>query len=479
MVDFLNAFRYTSLLVLLCFPAPVSGAWQEPTVRTAFLHLNVVDVVNGKVLEDQTVVIQGAKIVSVSPSDTTILETDVRPIDMTGKFMIPGLWDMHIHWYHASSMALFPLNGVTGVRVMWGMHFHRTWQNQFLNGDALGPDMSIGSPIVDGPEPIWAPSLVANDAASAVDAVQKAVDMKSDFVKVYSLLSREAYFEIAREAKRQSLPFAGHVPYTISIAEASDAGQRSMEHLYEFFIATSSQEEELRKLRTEVIQETGISRTLYDDKALMGLVNQRALASYDPAKAQQLFEKLARNETWQCPTLTVLRNLAYLETETVQNNPNLKYIPAIFRQSIAPEKDPRGRNAEQFETSQKTFKRNLELLLDMHRAGVPILAGTDCLNPFCLPGFSLHTELELMVQAGLTPLEAIKTATINPAKFLNREHELGSIDPGKIADLVILAADPTQDITNTQRIETVIIRGQILDADSIRMKLEEMDQSKR
>jgi hypothetical protein len=212
-----------------------------------------------------------------------------------------------------------------------------------------------------------------------------------------------------------------------------------------------------------VITEAGSPRGLYDNKELASTINQRAVNSFDETKAKALFERLAKNQTWQCPTLTVLRNLAFLETPEIQNNPNLKYIPPTFRSTIAPAQDKNGRSAEAFARSQENYRWNLKLLRQIHVARVPILAGTDCLNPFCLPGFSLHEELALLVEAGLTPLEALRTATINPAKFQKQENQFGSIQAGLRADLVLLNANPLEDIANTKSIEAVFLSGRYLD----------------
>ena len=235
----------------------------------------------------------------------------------------------------------------------------------------------------------------------------------------------------------------------------------------------------MRSLRAEVLAKTGTTRAIYDDKELMVTIQQRALATFDENKARELFALLAENKTWQCPTLTVLRNLAYLETTEVQQNPNLKYFTPALQALIAPPKDKNGRTAAEFAKSQKMFEMNLGFLRAMQTTGVPILAGTDCLNPFCLPGFSLHEELQLLVRAGLKPIDALRAATINPAKFQNKEIEFGSVTVGKQADLVILDANPLDDISNTQKIHAVVLRGTLIDRRALDAKLDSFDQTKK
>jgi Amidohydrolase family len=441
----------------------------------AIEHVQVVDVVDGKILSDQTVIVSAGKIREVGPAAKIVVPAEATRIDGQRRYLIPGLWDMHIHWYDRESMKLFPINGVVGVRIMAGFPQHRNWQEAFESGTALGPHLLIGSPIIDGPSPIWPGSFSAGSEEEAKTIFDRAVAMKPDFLKVYSLLPRDVYLAIVKQAKAGEIPFAGHVPLTVSIAEASDAGQATMEHLYEFAIACSSIEDELRKMREQVIAEAGSPRGLYDNKELAATINQRAVSSFDEAKAKALFARLAKNRTWQCPTLTVLRNLAFLETPEIQNNPNLKYVPSSFRSMIAPAKDKNGRSPEAFARSQENYRWNLKLLRQIHKAGVPILAGTDCLNPFCLPGFSMHDELGLLVEAGLTPLEALRAATLNPAIFQKQEDQFGSIRAGLRADMVLLNANPLEDISNTKSIEAVFLNGKYIDQQQRTKMLDEIE----
>ena len=310
-------------------------------------------------------------------------------IDASGKFAIPGLWDMHIHTFSEKTMELYPINGVVGARVMWGMPMHHDWRKKFESGKSLGPRMLIASAIIDGKNPIWPGSIVATGKATGIEAVEKALKFKADFAKVYSLLPREAYFAIAEKCDQENLPFDGHVPLLVSPLEASKAGQRCMAHMYEIILGCSSREDELRDLRIQFVEENDDSvRALFGSKAPP--TRRRAYESYDKEKASKLFETFVKNGTWQCPTLTVLHNLAYLTEPKVQNNPNLKYINKMLRNFIAPKKRRRKQSESEIEFEQQRFKMNLKILGDMHKAGVRILAGTDVMNPFCLPGFSLH-----------------------------------------------------------------------------------------
>jgi imidazolonepropionase-like amidohydrolase len=199
----------------------------------------------------------------------------------------------------------------------------------------------------------------------------------------------------------------------------------------------------------------------------------KCMESYDDATAAALFARFAKNNTWQTPTLVTARSLANLDNEEFTNDPRLKYMPQMLRDRWKPKNDFRFNRMtpESFASQRAVLPKRLEIVGAMHRAGVGILAGTDALNPYCFPGFSLHDELELLVQAGLTPTEALQTATRNPAIYLEQVKDFGTIEPGKIADLVLLDADPTADIANTRAIAAVIFNGKLLESEELQKML--------
>jgi hypothetical protein len=201
------------------------------------------------------------------------------------------------------------------------------------------------------------------------------------------------------------------------------------------------------------------------------------LDTFSPKKAAVLFARLKRNHTWQCPTLTVLRSTAFINDANFRNDPRLKYMTSQMRTGWDPINDFRlkERTSEDYDLARQVYAKQLELVRLMNRAGVEFLAGTDTPNPYCFPGFSLHDELALLVQSGLTPMEALKAATINPARFLGMDQTLGTVEPGKIADLVLLDADPLQDITNTQKIRTVVMNGRAFDRKALNELLSEIE----
>ncbi len=450
--------------VLIMLPALLSAQPQHnPQPRPlVFTHVTVIDATGTPAKPDMTVVIAGDRIAEIGRSGKVRVPKEAQVVEATGKFLIPGLWDMHVHWFLKDSLSLFIANGVTGVRQMWGFPIHYEWRKEIENGTLLGPRMIIASTIVDGPKPIWPGSISVSNEAEGRQAVTKIKQDGADFVKVYSLLPREAYFAIADEAKKQGLTFAGHVPESVSVAEASDAGQKSVEHVTGILSACSTREEELRKGREDAWANLPQGQRL-PSPARTRPLTRMMLETSSPEKAAALFARLKQNHTWQCPTMTVLRSTAFIDDPNFRNDPRLKYMPAAFKARWNPTADFRfkERTPEDFELAKLVYKKQFELIGMMQRAGLEFLAGTDVSNPYCFPGFSLHDELALLVQAGLTPVEALQAATLNPARFLGKEKELGTVEKGKTADLVLLEANPLEDIGNTQKINAVVVGGKL------------------
>src|SRR6266436_4993488 len=243
-------FLDLAVLLFLLVAQKASGA---QTNLLAFTHATVIDATGAPGKTGLTVVITDDRITAIGKSADLHPPTNAVIVDASGKFLIPGLWDMHVHWHEKDYLPLFIANGVTGVRMMWGMPEHFEWRKEVERGSLLGPRLLIASTIVDGPKPFWPGSLTARNEAEGRQAVTKAKQAGADFVKVYSLLPREAYFAIADEAKKQGIPFAGHVPISVSVAEASKAGQKSIEHLTGILAGCSSREAELLQSAQEVL----------------------------------------------------------------------------------------------------------------------------------------------------------------------------------------------------------------------------------
>ncbi len=455
-----RSLRRLLILALFVFSAAVFRSNAAVDNTLVLNHVTVIDATGAAPQKNMTVVVTNGRIAAITATFDEPQLTNPENIDATGKFLIPGLWDMHVHWYDEDYLPLFIANGVTGIRMMWGVPEHHEWRKEIEQGTLLGPRLYIASAIVDGPNPFWPGSVVASNAVDGRAAVKNAKAEGADFVKVYSLLSRDTYFAIADEAKKERIPFAGHVTMSISAEEASNAGQMSIEHLDGILNACSTRQAELLKSAQQFLADrlatNDPTRFFAEDHRELEL----ALDSYSADKAQALFATFSRNHTWQCPTLTVLRLLAIFD-ESWTNDARLKYMPPDVRADWVGTDRHKHRSAEFQAFGKRLFKKELELTGEMHRAGVDILAGTDTLNPFCFPGFSLHDELELLVQAGLTPMEALQAATLSPARFMGREKESGTIEKGKLADLVLLDANPLDDIGNIRRINAVVCRGKL------------------
>lgn len=449
----------TWIALLLILPALLlaqSNDSRQPA-PLVLAHVTIVDVTGGPSRADMTVVIRGDRIAEIGKTGETLPPPDATVVDASGKFLIPGLWDMHVHGFGRDSLKLFTANGVTGVREMFGNSDLLRWRDEIAKGLLTGPRMIVASPIIDGPQPVWPHSIAVGNEEEGRKAVRKVKQWGADFVKVYSLLPRDAYFGIADESRRQGITFVGHVPFAVSAAEASDAGQKSIEHLTGVLLACSYKETELRN---EIVQARSPgARSRADGEELLETFNDR--------KAKDLFARFVKNQTWQCPTLTVLRSNAYLGDQNFRKDPRLKYVPRPIRERWG----QRIANRNDNDYARKVFKKEVEIVGAMQRAGVQLLAGTDTGNPFCFPGFSLHDELALMVIGGLTPSESLRAATLNPAKFLGLDKTLGTIEMGKIADLVLLDADPLVDIRNTQKINAVISNGRLLDRKALNKML--------
>jgi imidazolonepropionase-like amidohydrolase len=431
-------------------------------------NVTVIDVESGQRQPGVSVVVTGNRITHVGRLTAAQLPRGARTIDGSGKFLIPGLWDFHVHSAYPGLMTfmspLYIANGITGVREMFGMMTAvRGWRDSVAKGLLAGPRIVAAGHILDGPTPIWPNSAAAktpDDGRRLVDSLKAT---GADFIKVYSLLPRDVYLAIADQAKKQNITFQGHVPEAVDFREASNAGQKTMEHLTGLPIACSSREAEMRAAR---------ANALGDMQAWRRVAAQQAVAirdSYDPARCAEVFALLKKNMSWQVPTLVVNRNMAYLDDPSLGSDPRLKYIPKFLSSGWDPKADFRlkDRTPAQWEGAKKAYELQLRMTSEMYKAGVPMLAGTDVLNPYCLPGFSLHDELDYLVKAGVTPLDAIRMATLNPARFLAATDSLGTIAPNKVADLVLLDADPLANIRNTTRINAVVANGRLYDKAAI------------
>jgi hypothetical protein len=433
----------------------------------------VVDVVTGAIASDNTVLIVGNRITWVGPASSATVPDNARIIDGRGKFLIPGLWDMHIHGfvYTFSDFAgpLLVANGVTGARDM-GYYIDTTlrWKADIAAGREVGPRLVAGVR-VDGPVNkvgFVAHVVTEEDGVRAVDTLAQNKDgsRRADFIKTYSWVPRPAYYGIAREAGKLGVPFAGHVPFSVTLVEASAAGQRSIEHEDDLMRACSSRDSLLRAR----LADTATFRRQLEEIRYQGTILR---GSYDPAKCAAAIQTLARNKTWVTPTLIVYQPYAHAFDSASTHREWAKYVPGIVQGGWVARARALKPSDSMVVRSYYSFDRTGAL----NKAGVKLLAGTDMPQAFVFPGFSLHEELELLVRSGLSPLEALRTATYNPADFFGALDSLGTIGRAKVADLVLLDANPLTDIRNTRRISAVIANGRLFDRPALDQLLKRVE----
>jgi hypothetical protein len=441
-------------IIVFILALPFLGLGQSTLV---IRNVSVVDVKSGAIQKGRSVVISGNRIVAVTnnrpiPKGATI-------VDGTGKYLMPGLWDMHAHALTGKRYVYtFPLlvaNGVTGIREMASdlpMEEVNQIRRDVEDGKLLGPRMgALTYRLLDGPGSTFPNVAVeVSTPEQGRELVRKYKQAGADFIKPYNLLSRDTYMAIADEAKKQNIPLEGHVPFSMTPAEVSELGQRSIEHNIGVPLYCSLQEAEIRK-------------QLLGHPNLWSQLEAKAAATYDSSKAGNLFKLFIRNNTWACPSIIVFWPYRLTSDSTLMTDTLLKYIPKAVRDDWHETYMQRITKAVPDPADRKTRNdRRVSIVGEMYRAGVHIMAGTDMPNPYVIPGFSLHQELDLLVQAGMTTIDALRTATLNPALFLGKQNEFGTVEKGKISDLLLLDQNPLTNISNTRKINAVILNGKVL-----------------
>jgi Amidohydrolase family len=464
------------LLLLGALGSVMSGQGRSPTANpqpsvsrlTYITHVTVIDTEAGKEDQDRTVVISGERIAGIEQSKNANVPSDARVVNGRGKYLIPGLWDMHTHSLaperRDTYFPLFLANGVTGVRDTHAhipLHEIRRWRQELASGAIVGPRIvGVAGTQVDGPTGKYARTGFPNDYAGGAINVSNAAETRAavaslqqqgaDFIKVYNLLSREAYFAIADEAKRRGMPVIGHVPWSVTVAEASNPGQRSMEHLEALF-ADCGKKNGSPELREKLASGNGLT-----PKQLIELY-QSALKDCAPDNMTPLFKLLAQNNTWQVPTL--VQGL-FTEVAHPEQDPRPGYVIRPIRDEWAAML-PGLHHSDGFH---QVLLLKLRLIRAMRAQGVRFLAATDTPSlPGTIDGFALHDELQLFLRAGFTPAEALRAATWDAAEFMQKLKDFGSVARGKMADLVLLDADPLTNIHNTTRISEVFLGGKEFD----------------
>lgn len=460
--------RMTVFFLLCLIPVLIEAQEHSSATRPlVFLHVTVIDATGAPPQMDKTIVVEGDHIARISGGKDIPTPSNAQVVDAHGLYVIPGLWDMHVHiWETERALPMFIANGVTGVRNMGGhLDDLKRWREQVASGTLLGPRMVISGPVVDGPNPSHPDhSVVVHNAAEGREAVDSLKKGGADFIKVYDGVPREACFAIAAEARRHGISFAGHVPEPIQPSEASTAGQASIEHLGGILEEISTKNREIREIRSAPVK----TPAQYPGRIATQL--KLAVEGYDSQRLKDLAALFAKNRTWQVPTLVSGNILAYVNDGNFAKDPRLAYIAAAERDAWSPANNMfvRFSPPEYWVQRRAAFQEELAVVGELHRAGVPFIAGTDSGGlSYTYYGFSLHDELAFLVETGFTPMEALQAATLKVAQFLGRADQVGTITPGKQPDLVLLEANPLEDIRNTQRIRPVVVAGRYLDRASL------------
>lgn len=430
--------------------------------RTAFVGVNLVPMDREAVIPNQTVLVEGQRISAVGLANEISLPPDTIVKICQDKYLMPGLCDMHVHNWTESEFVLFLANGVTTIRNMWGSPRHLAWREKIFRGEMLGPTIYTTGPLIDGSPPIWSSCKVIDNAGEVSEEVSSEKRSGYDFLKVYNRLSAKVYEAIAAEAKRHNIRFVGHVPYSVGLKRATELGQSSIEHLNGYL---------------EVLQ---LPDSPYKDKHDWES-RLRSVDFVDRSAIPAIANFTAQSDTWNCVTLVVFqRALASNQAKRLCiNEEQMKYVPpmwmADWKTSLDEPSDEKIASNVVQELCQRRDALLLQLTNSLHVEGAPILLGTDTPNPFVIPGFSIHEELRNLLTAGLSPYESLRAGTVNAAKFLEAEKEFGTIEPGKRADLILLGANPLEDVTFlSTKLLGVMVRGTWLEKSVIERQLEEL-----
>ena len=437
---------FLSLLLGACSGEPQADVTDSGDVLL-ITNVTIIDGSDSPPLENAAILIRGKRIAWLGPVGQISVPEGARVYDGSGEYLIPGLWDMHTHvlwqpFVQDGFLRLFVVNGVTGIRDMGGtLDVLQAVRPDGRWYSPLNPRIVAAGPWLNQFEIDRRAGIKVQTPEAARQVVVSLAEAGVDFVKVYSQLPRDTFLAILEEAAEHGLPVAGHVPLEVGSREASDLGMLSIEHMR---------------------VETG------------GFCEEVGAAN-----CEELFSVFRRNSTWQTPTLLVRRNRAFLDRPVVAENSSLRYAPNYLRDEWAGTRRER-LDSESFDELRRRYAVERELAGALHRARVPILAGSDAGDLYSVAGFSIHEELVLLVDAGLSAKEALRAATSAPAEYLAATDSLGTIAEGKLADLVLLGGDPLEDIGNTRRVRAVVRDGRLYDRTDLDRILDQIaDISKR
>ena len=467
-------FRLFSSILLLSFAGCKK---QEITGDLVITNVNIINVENQTSDPNQIIAIENGKMISINPySDSYHIKSETV-IDGTDKYLMPSLWDMHTHYTtsndHPGFLNLFLANGVLGVRDLWG---NIETRDSLKASHKLMPRIFISGHIMDGPFTLLQGSLQPRSVEEAIHLVDSLNQKGADFIKVYDDLSKDIYKAISQRCNDLNLPFSGHTPDIITAIDASEMGQKSIEHLNGIFESCSSQQIKIDSLEV-VFKQAFMQRNIPNAIKAFTEIGTLYSSSSDEDELNKLSNTLVKNKTFVTPTLITLNNHWYRKEVDFTKDSRNKYIPLEMLNGWDPNNE--------FPTNmfpKETWNSGIKMVATaktithkLNKNGVKLLAGTDCGVSYVLPGFSIHDELKLLVESGLSNGEALQTATINPAEYFNLSDSLGTVSISKIADLVLLNDNPLDRIENTQSIYGIIQNGKYLDRNKLNDLLEDAE----
>ena len=436
-------------------------------------NISIIDSKQG-LEENMTIIISKDEIIKVEKTGSLNLSKKNNIIDGSGKFLIPGLWDSHVHFAFdeelASSMFnLFMAYGITSVRDTGGeINFLKEWKNKSISNPNIYPRVKIAGPLIDGKfnvyngNSVYFPPLSVRTASvqETENQVNELIRNGVDFIKAYEMLTPEQFKVITKVAKENGLKVTGHIPLSMDVITASNVGLNSIEHLRNIEMSSTSNPEELLKIRRNALENkenllgSSLRTSLHKSQRMSSIKN------IDSVQLKKVLNVLLKNDTWQIPTLILYRGWAYELYRDLEWKDTFDYLPIEIKNkwnsqiNLIQSRD----NTERQDFAD--WGQSMTKL--MNKMGINFMAGTDTPIGFQTPGYSLHNELEMLVKSEFTPLQALQAATYNPALYFNMENKLGLIKEGYIADLVILSDNPLDNISNTKKIETVIKNGNLM-----------------
>jgi imidazolonepropionase-like amidohydrolase len=417
----------------------------QASMSVVITHVTIIDTHGGPPQPDMNVIVQGDRIASIEKGNIK-LRPGAIVLNGRGKFLIPGLWDVQVHlsWTTVSALPLLVANGITNVRDMGGrLEEIDDWRTKIRAGLLVGPDIVRVGPMLNG-KSFNRYQLITGTPAETRSVVRTLKFIGVDGLEIERRVERDSYFALLDEARDQGLPVGGHIPITITPEEATDSGQTTIEHIETLFEGT-------------------LSAVKKEDE--LPIVIDRFLSS---GAADSLFARFVKNHTAFTPDIAMWQWTMNAMDSSASPDPLSRYVALSSRNEFKNQHA----SPEELKNLRQMFPGLLNVVRRMHQAGVMLLAGTDIAGPR-IPGFSLHNELAMLVTAGLTPAQALETATLNPAIVLKKTNDLGSVEVGKMANLVLLDANPLENIDNTRRISTVVLKGKVFNRTQLDKLLEE------